>query len=269
MSGRFTRVSSTTSCNLPQILSQADESQSGDLPYTVRRRIQSNECVENKRESNISSRDGVKSTWIPWMASADAPQAHPHSVSRPVPLYRLICILRTGWMEAAIAPQERRNPSLIEPYKEQEDRSQSSPLPDAVLVWARVGGEKCCSTKKTGKGVVNLNVRRLSNRRAGNHDAVPSRLDLVHAQSYRFTHPPLYTVPKDRLTNAAAHRKAKAAVGKTILQNAQYGNASAIRSALATDLLEPAVFPYSKASSHAAQCPKDSVNPYLQTASES
>ncbi len=203
------------------------------------------------------------------MASADAPQSHPHSLSRPVPLHRLIRVLRTGWMEAAVAPQERRNPSLIEPYQEQEARSQRSPLEDAVLVWARVGGEKCCSTKKTGKGVVNLTIRRLTNRRTGNHDAVPSRLDLVHAQSHRFTHPPLYTVAQDRIANTAAHGKTKAAIGKAILQNAQYSKACAIRSALAADLLEPAIFPYSKASSHAAQCPKDSVNPQSQTVSES
>jgi len=67
-------------------------------------------------------------------------------------------------MEAAVAPQERRDPSLIELDQEQQENLHSLPFSGAVLVSAQIGDEKSCSTKKAGKGVVNLTVRRRSNR---------------------------------------------------------------------------------------------------------
>lgn len=151
------------------------------------------------------------------MASTDAPHAHPAPLSRPVPLHRLVRILRTRGVEPAVVPQERRNPSLIESNQKQQKTTHNLPLPDPAVVSALIDVEKRCSTKETGNGAVDLTVRCLSNRGSGDNDAVPPRFNLVHAQSYRFSHPPLHTIPYNRIAYAAAHGKSKAAIRKAIL----------------------------------------------------
>ena len=151
------------------------------------------------------------------MASTDAPQAHPAPPSRPVPLHRLVRILRTRGVEPAIIPQERRNPSLIESNQKQQETAHNLPLSGLAVVSGLIGVEKRCSTKETGNGTVDLNVRCLPNRGSGNNDAIPPRLNLVHAQSYRFSHSPLHTIPHYRIAYAATYGKTKAAIGKAIL----------------------------------------------------
>ncbi len=198
------------------------------------------------------------------MAAAYAPQSHPSALGRPVSFDRLVCVLRTGRVEAAIAPHKRRNAPLIESYQEQQDGPHGLPRSGSALVPAQIGDEQSRPAKKACKCSVDLTVRRLPNRRPGNYDAVPSWLNLTHAQSHRFTHPPLYTVSYNRIADTAAHRKAEAAIGKAILQNAQDGKAVAIRLSRPADLLEPAVVPYSIASFQAAALPKDSVRSQVQ-----
>lgn len=205
---------------------------------------------------------------MPWMAPAYTPQSHPSALGRPVSFHRLVCVLRTGRVEAAIAPHKRRNAPLIESYQEQQDGAHDMPLSGSALVPAHIGDEQSCPAKKACKGSVDLTVRCLPNRRPGYYNAVPSWLNLTHAQSNRFTHPPLYTVPYNRIANTAAHRKTEAAVGKAILQNAQDGKAVAIRLSRPADLLEPAVVPYSIASFQAAALPKDSVRSQVQWVSK-
>lgn len=198
------------------------------------------------------------------MAPAYAPQSHPSALGRPVSFDRLVCVLRTGRVEAAIAPHKRRNAPLIESYQEQQDGPHGLPRSGSALVPAQIGDEQSRPAKKACKCSVDLTVRRLPNRRPGNYNAVPSWLNLTHAQSHRFTHPPLYTVSYNRIADTAAHRKAEAAIGKAILQNAQDGKAVAIRLSRPADLLEPAVVPYSIASFQAAALPKDSVRSQVQ-----
>lgn len=202
------------------------------------------------------------------MAPTDAPQSHPSALGRPVPFHRLVCVLRTGRVEAAIAPHKRRNAPLIESYQEQQDGLHGLPRSGSALVPAHIGDEQSRPAKKACKCSVDLTVRCLPNRRPGYYNAVPSWLNLTHAQSNRFTHPPLYTVSYNRIANTAAHRKTEAAVRKAILQNAQDGKAVAIRLSRPADLLEPAVVPYSIASFQAAALPKDSVRSQVQWVSK-
>lgn len=202
------------------------------------------------------------------MAPAYAPQSHPSPLGRSVSFHSLVCVLRTGRIEAAIAPHKRRNAPLIESYQEQQDGAHGLPLSGPALVSAQIGDEQSCPAQKATKGGVNVTVRCLPNRRTGYYNAVPSRLNLTHAQSHRFTHPPLYTIPYNRIADTAAHRKTEAAVGKAILQNAQDGKSVAIRLSRPADLLEPAVVPYSIASFQAAALPKDSVRSQGQWVSE-
>ncbi len=193
------------------------------------------------------------------MAPAYAPQSHPSPLGRPVSFHRLIRVLRTGRIETAIAPHQRRNAPLIESYQKQQDGSHGLPLSGPALVSAQLGDEQSCSATEARKGGVDLRVRCLPNRRTGYYNAVPSGLNLTHAQPCRFTHPPLYTVPHNGIANAAAYGEAETAVWKAILQNAQNGEAVAIRLSRPADLLEPAIVPYSIASFQAAALPKDSV----------
>lgn len=82
----------------------------------------------------------------------------------------------------------------------------------------------------------------------------------MHAQSHRFTHAPLHTIPHHRIAYAATYRKTKAAVGKAVFQYAQHGQATAIGSAFSAYFLKAIVVPYSEASSHAALYPQNSVD---------
>ena len=202
------------------------------------------------------------------MAPAYAAQSHPSPPGRPVSFHRLVCVLRTGRIEAAIASHKRRKAPLIESYQEQQDGAHGLPRSGSALVPAHIGDEQICPAKKACKGSVYLTVRCRPNRRPGNYNAVPSWLNLTHAQSHRFTHPPLYTVPYNRIADTAAHRKTEAAVGKAILQNAQDGKAVAIGLSRPADLLEPAVIPYSIASFQAVALPKDSVRSQMQWVSK-
>lgn len=134
------------------------------------------------------------------------------------------------------------------------------PLSGLALVSAQTGDEQSCPAKEAGKGGVNLRVRCSPNRRPGYYDTVPSRLNLIHAQSHRFTHPPLYTIPHNRIANTTADGEAEAAVREAIFQYAQNGKAVAIGLSRPADLLEPVVIPYSIASFQAAALTPQSLS---------
>lgn len=193
------------------------------------------------------------------MATTYAPQSHPSSLDGPVSFYRLIGVLRTGRMETAVAPQQRRNSPLIESDQEQQDGAHGLPFSGPALVWVQLSYEQSCPAKEARKGGVDLRIRCLPNWRTGYYDTVPSRLNPAHTQPYRFTHPSLDTVPYNGIAYAAAYRESEPTVWKAILQNAQNSEAVAIRLSRPADLLEPAVVPYSIASFQAAALPKDSV----------
>ena len=178
---------------------------SGFLPCPARQLLQSSKKSRQRNTSEHPLRHWVKTAGIPRVTPEDAPQAHPSALCCPVSFHRLICVMRTRRIETTVAPHHRRKRPLIESNQKQQKRAHDPPALVPTPSLARIGARQCGSKKKAIEGSVNLPVCCVANCCTGNHNTIPSRLNLTHAQSYRFTHAPFHPIPLYRFAYATTH----------------------------------------------------------------